>query len=122
MAKKILLIEDDEFLRKVIIKKLKKEDYIILEAIDGEKGLRLAKEEDPDLILLDLVLPEMTGFEVLAELKRDKKLTKIPIVILSNIGEEEDIKKGLKMGAKDYLIKANFTLEEIIQRIEVALK
>jgi len=122
MAKKILLIEDDEFLRKVMLRKLKAENYDAVEAIDGKNGLKVAKEEKPDLILLDLVLPEVDGFEVLAELKKDKKLSKIPVIILSNLGEQEEVKKGLKLGAVDYLIKANFTSGEIIKRIESVFK
>ena len=122
MAKKILIIEDDKFLRRVITQKLTKEGYEISEAIDGEKGLKKLEEEKVDLILLDLILPGIDGFEVLAKLKKDPKLSKIPVIILSNLGQKEDIDKGLKMGAVDYLIKAHFTPGEIIERIEVALK
>jgi len=118
MAKKILIIEDDKFLRKVIDKKLSKEGYLVIEAVDGEKGLKAVKDKKPDLVLLDLVLPEMDGFEVLDKMKKDPSLSNIPVIILSNLGEVKDIEKGLKMGAKDYLIKAHFTLGEIIERIE----
>lgn len=118
MAKKILIIEDDKFLRRVISQKLSREGYDISEAIDGEKGLKLVQEEKPDLVLLDLILPGMDGFEVLANLKKDPQLSKIPVIILSNLGQREDIDKGLKMGAIDYLIKAHFTPGEIIDRID----
>ena len=121
MAKKILVIEDDKFLRKVINKKLSKEGYLVIEAIDGEKGLKATKEEKPDLVLLDLVLPEMDGFEVLDKIEKEPTLSKIPVIILSNLGEKEEIEKGFRMGAKDYLIKAHLTPGEIVDRIESVL-
>jgi len=122
MAKKILIIEDDKFLLKVIKKKLLKENYTVVEALDGEQGIKGIKKEKPDLVLLDLILPEMDGFEVLTKMKADPKTAKIPVIVLSNLGEEQQVKKGLKMGANDYLIKAHFTPGEIIERIEAAMK
>ncbi len=119
--KKILIIEDDIFLRKVISKKLLKEGYETIEAVDGEKGLESAKEEKPDLILLDLVLPEMTGFEVLGKIKKDPLISKIPVIILSNLGEKKDIEEGLGLGAADYLVKAHFNPGEIVDKIESIL-
>ncbi len=116
--KKILVIEDDVFLRKVISKKLLKEGYEVVEAIDGEKGLKAVKKEKPDLVLLDLVLPEMTGFEVLAKMKAGSSISEIPVIILSNLGDKEDIEKGLGMGAVDYFIKAHFTPGEIVDKIK----
>jgi len=118
MAKKILIIEDDRFLRKVIVKKLFREKYKIVEAIDGEEGLRLAQLENPDLILLDLVLPQMDGFEVLERIKNNESISKIPVIILSNLGGEDKISKGLKMGAADFLIKAELNPGEIVLKIE----
>jgi len=119
MSKKILVIEDDKFLRKVIKKKLLKEEYIVTEAIDGEAGLRMLKTDKPDLILLDLVLPEIDGFGVLARIKKDPILSKIPVIILSNLGQREDVQKALDLGADDYLIKSNFNPGEIVTRIEL---
>src|SRR6056297_625974 len=107
MAKKILIIEDDKFLRQLVSRKLSKQDFEIAEAVDGEQGLEKAKEEKPDLILLDLILPGMDGFEVLSELKEDPELSSIPVVILSNLGQKDEIEKGLQMGAEDYLVKAH---------------
>lgn len=121
MPKKILVIEDDKFLRKVINKKLSREKYQVIEAVDGEQGLRAVKEKKPDLVLLDLVLPGVDGFEVLARMKKNPGLAKIPVIILSNLGGRDEIKKGLEMGAKDYLIKAHFNPGEIVLRIEFAL-
>ena len=121
MAKKILLIEDDEFLRKVISRKLSEESYVLVKASRGEEGIRIMKEEKPDLVLLDLILPEMNGFDLLARIKQDPVLAKIPVIVLSNLGGEEDVKRALKMGAADYLIKAHFTLGEVIKRVEAVL-
>jgi len=122
MAKKILIIEDDKFLRELIGQKLLKEGYDIVEAVDGEKGLKSIKDEKPDLVLLDLILPGMDGFEVLTKIKKDSDIAEIPVIILSNLGQKDDIEKGLKMGAVDYLIKAHFTPGEIIDKIKVVLK
>ncbi len=117
MAKKITVVEDDKFLRELITQKLSKEGYDITEAVDGEKGIETVKKEKPDLILLDLILPGIDGFEVLARIKSDPSISEIPVIILSNLGQKDDIERGLKMGAKDYLIKAHFTPEEIIKKI-----
>ncbi len=120
--KKILIVEDDKFLRELIARKLLDEGFKIVQAVDGEEGLKKAKEEKPDLILLDLILPGIDGFEVLRQIKRDPEIAKIPVIILSNLGQEEDIEKGFKSGAVDYLIKAHFTPGEIIEKIDKYLK
>ncbi len=122
MAKKILIIEDDKFLRELIVQKLAREGYNPIEAVDGEEGLKKIKKEKPDLVLLDLILPEMDGFEVLAQIKNDKLFAATPVIILSNLGQKEDIEKGINLGAVDYLIKAHFTPNEIIEKIESILK
>jgi len=122
MAKKILVIEDDKFLRELISQKLLHEGYGIAEATDGEKGLEAVEKEKPDLVLLDLILPGVDGFEVLAKMKEDSTMAQIPVIILSNLGQKDDIEKGLKMGAVDYLIKAHFTPAEIIEKIRVVLE
>jgi DNA-binding response OmpR family regulator len=119
---KILIIEDDKFLRELIVRKLNKEDFEVSEAVDGEEGIKKIIEEKPDLILLDLILPGIDGFEVLARMKKESSLSSIPVIILSNLGQKDDVEKGLKMGAIDYLIKAHFTPGEIIEKIKVALK
>lgn len=120
--KTILIIEDDKFLRELIAQKLIKEDYEVTEAIDGEEGIRKIKEEKPDLILLDLILPGIDGFEVLSRMRDDPEISSIPVIILSNLGQKEDVERGLKLGAKDYLIKAHFTPGEIIEKIKKNLK
>jgi DNA-binding response OmpR family regulator len=119
---KILIVEDDRFLRELIARKLKNEGYEVLEAIDGEEGLKRIKEEKPDLVLLDLILPGIDGFEVLAKAKEDPDTAQIPVIILSNLGQREEIERGLKLGAIDYLIKAHFTPGEIIEKIKNILR
>lgn len=119
--KKILIIEDDKFLRDLITQKLKKEGFGVAEAVDGEKGLKKIKAEKPDLVLLDLILPGIDGFEVLAKAKEDPVLAEVPVIILSNLGQKDDIERGLRLGAVDYLIKAHFTPGEIIEKIKKAL-
>ncbi len=119
---KILIIEDDKFLRELIAQKLTKENFEASEAVDGEDGIKKIKSEEPDLILLDLILPGIDGFEVLSRMRGDPALAVIPVIILSNLGQKEDVEKGLKLGAVDYLIKAHFTPGEIIDKIKAALK
>lgn len=116
--KKILIIEDEKDLRFFITQALKSEGFETIEAFDGEEGLEKAKAEKPNLILLDLLLPGINGYEVLSRLKKDPDLELIPVIILSNLGQEEEIERGLKLGAIDYLIKANFTLDEIVERVK----
>ena len=122
MAKKILIVEDDKFLRELITQKLIREDFEVSEAVDGEEGIKKIKEEKPDLILLDLILPGIDGFEVLSQMKKESTLVSTPVIILSNLGQKDDVERGLKMGAVDYLIKAHFTPGEIIDKIKAALK
>lgn len=122
MPNTILIIEDDKFLRELIAGKLTKEGYKISEAIDGEEGIRKIRDEKPDLILLDLILPGIDGFEVLSRMEKEPSIAKIPVIILSNLGQREDVERGLKMGAVDYLIKAHFTPREVIDKIKAVLK
>lgn len=123
MSKTILIVEDDTILRDLISQKLKKDNnYEIVEAVDGEEGLKKAKEEKPDIILLDLILPGIDGFGVLEQIKKDPEIDKIPVVILSNLGQKEEIEKGMSLGATDFLIKAHFTLSEIVAKIKTILK
>lgn len=116
--KKILIIEDEKDLRFFIAQALKNEGFEVLEAINGEEGMEILKKEKPDLILLDLILPGMSGYEFLEMIKKDSKLETIPVIILSNLGQEEEIERGLKLGAIDFLIKANFSLDEIVEKIK----
>ena len=122
MPKTILIIEDDKFLRDLIARKLTEEGFEISEAVNGEEGIKKIKEGKPDLVLLDLILPGIDGFEVLRKIKEEPQLARIPVIILSHLGQKEDVEKGMKLGASDYLIKAHFTPAEIIQKIKTALK
>lgn len=122
MAKKILIVEDDKFLRELIARKLTNEGYEASEAVDGEEGIKKIKEEKPDLVLLDLILPGIDGFEVLSKMKEDSFLAQIPVVILSNLGQRDEVEKGLNLGAADFLIKAHFTPGEVIERVKRILK
>ena len=119
---KILIVEDDKFLRELIVKKLVKENFEIVEANDGEEGFKMILAEKPDLVLLDLILPGIDGFEVLSRAKADESLKSIPIIVLSNLGQREDIEKCMKLGAADYMIKAHFTPIEIVEKIKSVLK
>jgi len=115
---KILIIEDDKFLRELITKKVGAEGYEVVGATDGEEGLRMAGQENPNLILLDLILPTMDGFEVLRQLKGEAATKNIPVIILSNLGQKEDVDKGMQLGAIDYMVKAHFTPGEITEKIK----
>lgn len=118
---KILIVEDDKFLRELISQKIGAEGYEVIGATDGEEGLKVAGETHPDLILLDLILPTMDGFEVLQKLKGQELTKAIPVIVLSNLGQKEDIDKGMQLGAVDYMIKAHFTPKEIVEKIKSIL-
>ena len=119
---KILIIEDDKFLRELMVRKLESEQgFEILSAIDGESGLKAMKERKPDTVLLDLILPGMGGFDVLAKMKEDVALAGVPVIILSNLGQQEDVDRGLQLGAVDFMVKAHFTPNEIVEKIRQVL-
>lgn len=123
MEKKILLIiEDDKLFRELITLKLNLEGYQISEAVDGEEGIKKVKEEKPDLVLLDLLLPGIDGFGVLENIKNEPSLFQTKVIILSNLDQKADVEKGLKLGATDFLVKSQFTPGEIIERIKEILK
>jgi DNA-binding response OmpR family regulator len=119
MAKtKILLVEDDEVLSKVVDEELNEAGFESFRALDGEAGLQLAKEKRPDLILLDILLPKKNGFDVLESLKKSMDTEKIPVIVLTMLGSDEDIKKGLRLGAADYMVKSQHALPEIIEKVK----
>ena len=118
MTKKILIIEDDDFFRGLISKKLLFEGFDVYMAINGEEAIKKMKDTKPSLILLDLLLPNIDGFEVLSKIKQDPETASVPVIIVSNLGDKEDIDKGLKLGAVDYLIKSQFTPEMIIEKVK----
>ena len=122
MKKNILVIEDDEFFRELISNELRSKWFEVSGAIDGQKGIEKARETKPNLILLDLLLPNIDGFEVLSTLKADSETSLIPVIILSNLDSREDVERGLKLGASNFLIKSQFSSEEIISKIKGVIK
>lgn len=119
---KILLVEDDEMLHSMYTQKFSQEGYQIISAYNGAEGLKKAEEEKPDVILLDIIMPKMDGFVALKKIKQNAKLASIPVVMLTNLGQDEDIKKGRELGADDYFIKANHTPTEVVAKIKALLK
>lgn len=119
--KKILFIEDESALQKTVGESLRKEGYEVISAFDGELGLKLAKEDKPDLILLDLILPRKNGFDVLKELKSEEDTKDIPIIILTNLEDVKGVDKAIEMGANTYLVKANYSLKELLEKIKESL-
>lgn len=120
-ATKILIVEDDKFLRELMVKKLNNEGFKVIEAQDGNEALKLVGESKPHLVLLDLILPGIDGFAVLEKMRATAENAKTPVIVLSNLGQKEEIEKGFKLGADDYLIKAHFTPGEIIEKIKKVL-
>lgn len=115
---KIVLVEDDAFLAGMYVTKLNLEGFDVHLASDGEKGLKMIREEQPSLVLLDIVLPKMSGFDVLKDMKAEAKMKNIPVILLTNLGQRDDVQKGLDLGATDYLIKAHFMPSEVVEKIK----
>ena len=116
-VRRVLLAEDDRFLRKAAETALKRHGFTVVPAVDGEEALRLARAESPDLVLLDLIMPKMQGFEVLRALKADPGTAPIPVVILSNLGQDGDVKQAMEAGAAGYFVKANLSLQDLVKRV-----
>jgi len=120
--KRVLLVEDDRFLRRACEVSLRQRGFTVVTAADGEEALRLARTEAPDLVLLDLLLPKLTGLEVLRTLKAEDATRAIPVLVLSNSSREEDVQRVLKLGAVGYLVKANLSLQELGERVTQLLE
>ena len=118
----VLLAEDDSFLANIYKTKFEMEGFKIIHAENGEKALEEAKKKKPSIVLLDILMPKMDGFSVLEELKKDKDLKDIPVILLTNLGQKDDVDKGLAMGANDYLIKAHFKPSEVVAKVKAILK
>jgi DNA-binding response OmpR family regulator len=117
-AKKILIAEDDKFISKAYAAGLQKAGFEVLLAHDGNETMKMLKEHCPDIMLLDIVMPEKNGFEVLEEMKMTKTCAKIPVLVLSNLGQDSDVEKGKALGAVDFLIKADHSMKQIIEKVK----
>jgi two-component system alkaline phosphatase synthesis response regulator PhoP len=119
---KILVVEDDFFLIKVLQTKLINEGYQVEIAADGVLALETLKRFTPDLMLLDLVMPRKDGFEVLEEMSKDKKLSKIPVLVLTNLGQESDVERVKVHGVRDYLVKSDISIDSVVEKVRTTLK
>ena len=115
---KILLIEDEEMLANMYEVKFKNEGFDIVKALDGSQGLEMAKSIQPDFILLDIIMPKLDGFSVLKSLKEEPATKDIPVMLLTNLGQDEDVERGKKLGAVGYLVKANITPAEVVAAVK----
>ncbi len=120
--KKVLIIEDDSFLQGLEANKLENVGYSIITASTGEEAMEKINEPKIDLILLDLILPNFDGFEVLKKIRETEATKNVPVIVFSNLSEEKDQDKAKKMGASDFMVKSNFTLDELVERIKKVLK
>jgi len=120
--KNILLVEDDAFVCDIYQTKLEQEGYKLILANNGLEAMKKLEEGIPDLILLDIVMPYMDGLEVLKKLKAEEKWKKIPVIILTNLSQKEEVEEGLGIGADDYLIKSHFTPSEVVEKVKSMLE
>jgi len=120
-GKGVLVVEDDKFLRDLFVRKLTAVGLTVEHAAEGKEAFAILEKWKPDIILLDLLLPDMDGFEILARLKKDEKFADIPVMILSNLGQQSDIDRAMNLGAHGFMVKANFNLEEIAARVQEVL-
>ncbi len=118
MAKKILIIEDDSFLQGLASRKLRSEGYDVFGAGNSAEAFKILDGLKPDLILLDLLLPDVDGFEILKKINEKGTIKSVPIIVFSNLSEEKDIKRATDLGVKEFMVKANFTLDELSQKIQ----
>jgi DNA-binding response OmpR family regulator len=119
--KKVLIVDDDAFLSGIYATKLELENFAVVSASDGEEGVKAALKEKPDIILMDVLMPKLDGFEALKRIKADPETKDIPVIMLTNLGQKEDVEKGLQEGAADYLIKAHFVPAEAVEKIKAVL-
>jgi len=118
----VLLAEDDQFLQRMYISKLEKAGFNVLSAKDGKQALDILQSKEVDVALLDILMPRKDGFEVLKEIRADSKLKSLPVIVLTNFNEVEDIKKAKVLGANEYMVKANFLPSEVISVIKKYIK
>lgn len=118
----VLIIEDDSYISDMYRIKLESEDFEVAIAKDGIVGIKMLEKQKPDIVLLDVVMPKIDGFSVLKTIKRNPELKEIPIVLLTNLGQKENVEKGFELGADSYIIKAHFTPSEVVEKIKEILK
>lgn len=116
--KKIIIVEDEEVLRNLLKKKLENEGYEVEVAEDGEEGIRKIREVEFDLILLDIIMPKMGGFDVLEAMQKDENISDIPVIVVSNSGQPVEIDRAQKLGAKDWVVKTEFDPQEVIKKVK----
>jgi len=116
--KAIMIIEDDRFLSSLMKARLEKDGFAVIQAFDGEEAIALFKEKTPNLIILDLIMPKVTGFEVLQTISITPQLEKIPVVILSNLAQDSDIEKARQLGAKEYFVKVKVSIDDLVGRVK----
>lgn len=120
-TKKILLIEDDTLILRMLSTRLREENLEVFVAEDGEEGLELVKSVKPDLILLDLILPKLDGLSLLRKIKEDENVSKIPVLILTNLKNDETVEESIKLGVSDYMVKVNYTPDELVEKVKGTL-
>jgi DNA-binding response OmpR family regulator len=119
---KVLIIEDDGYISDMYKIKFKSENFDTIIASDGIEGMKYLEKEMPDIILLDIVMPQIDGFNVLKMIKKEKRLDNIPVILLTNLSQKENIERGFELGANGYIIKAHFTPSEVVKKIKETLK
>lgn len=117
----VLIVEDDKFLSKIYATKLKKEGIEADFALDGMSGLEKMKKKTPTLVLLDIIMPKLDGFGVLEAMRNDKDLKKVPVIILSNLGQEEDIERAKELGVTDFIVKSDASIQDVVRKIKAHL-
>ena len=118
---KILLVEDDPFLVDIYSQKLRKAGFDVSVETDGSKVLNAIKTQKPELLMLDIVLPEMDGWEILGEIGKDAQFSALKVMVFSNLGQKAEVEKGIKLGAVKYLIKADYTPSEVVEEVKKLL-
>lgn len=119
IMKKVLVVEDDKFLANAYKLKLTKSGYEVSVSSDGQEALDFMAESVPDIVLLDLIMPNMDGFATLSEMNNVEKLKNVPVVVASNLGQKEDIDRAKELGAKDFIIKSNVSIEDIVDKVKL---
>lgn len=122
MAKHIFLVEDDQYLVDIYVTKLEKEGFKVDLARDGQKALDFLEKNKPDLLILDIIVPSVDGWEILRRIRKKEKFKNLPVIILSNLNQKREVMKGIDLGATKYLIKAHYTPSEILEEIRKMLK